>query len=354
MNLLIVFIISFTLSLLLTPIVIKIANKFSIVDNAAKRTKTAQIHKGTVPRAGGIAIGLAFVITVLLSMPPTKVVLGILTAGTLAVVVGLIDDIKETSPQNRLLANLFTAGIIVIAGIGIPYITNPLNGVLHLDKISWEFSVFNQYYSILPLADLAALIWIVWSMNIIGWSGGVDGQLPGFVTIAAIVIGLLSFRFSAHDISQQQVAIIAFITAGAYAGFLPWNFYPQKIMPGYGGKSLAGLLLATLSILSGAKLGAALLVLSIPMTDALFTLIRRIASGKSPFWSDKGHLHHKLLERGWGKRRIAFFYWITSAAFGALALNLTSSLGKFFAAALIITVTLMALAWLSLATHHSK
>src|SRR3989338_5999897 len=97
---------------------------------------------------------------------------------------------------------------------------------------------------------------------------GFQWQLPGFVTIAAFVIGILSFNYSAHDVSQITVATLALITAGAYAGFLPWNFYPQKIMPGYSGKSLAGLLLATISILSGAKLGTALLVLSIPMTDA--------------------------------------------------------------------------------------
>jgi len=125
-------------------------------------------------------------------------------------------------------------------------------------------------------------------------------------------------------------------------------FILKKIMPGYGGKSLAGLLLAVLSILSGAKLGTALLVLSVPMTDAIFTLVRRIGAGKSPFWADAGHLHHKLLERGWGKRKIAFFYWLTSGLFGVLALNLSSTQGKFFTTALVITFILMLLIWL----HH--
>jgi UDP-GlcNAc:undecaprenyl-phosphate/decaprenyl-phosphate GlcNAc-1-phosphate transferase len=349
MSLILITLISFLLSFALTPLAIKFAKKYSLVDNPRKRVKTTQTHKGTIPRAGGLSIGITIIIAILVFIPLTKVAIGVLLAILLTVIIGVIDDAKESNPYLRFIANIIIAGIIVGAGAGIPFITNPFNGVFHLDTISLSFSFFNYDFSILPLADIAALVWIVWAMNIIGWSGGVDGQLPGFVTIAAIVIGILSFRFSAHDISQHQVAALSFITAGAFAGFLPWNFYPQKIMPGYGGKSLAGLLLATLSILSGAKLGAALLVLSIPMTDAAFTLLRRLASGKSPFWADKGHLHHKLLERGWGKRRIAIFYWLTTAIFGLVALSLTSTYDKFFAAALIITLILMALTWL----HYS-
>lgn len=335
---LLVFIISLVASLIITPATIAFARKFSLVDSAKKRVKTIQTHKGTIPRAGGIALGAAFIFSTLIFIPFSKIIFGITTAVFLTVLVGIIDDIRESSPYSRLIANIFTAGIIVVAGIGIPFITNPFNGVLHLDTTA------------LPLAEIAAILWIVWMMNIVGWSGGVDGQLPGFVAIAAFIIGILSFRFSAHDISQQQVAILAFVTSGIYSGFLPWNFYPQKIMPGYSGKSLAGLLLAVLAILSGAKLGTAILVLSIPLVDAGFILIKRLLGGKSPFIGDKQHLHHKLLERGWGRRKIAVFYWLATAGFGFLALNLTSSMGKFFAAAVVIVASLMVIFWL----HYSS
>lgn len=354
MNLLIPFLLSFISSLLLTPIAIRLAHRYSLLDNPEKRKKTTQIHKGSIPRAGGFAIGLAILITILVFLPLSKLIIGIILAISLAVIIGLIDDVKESSPYIRFISNVVVACIIVGVGVGIPYVTNPFNGAVHLDNLKLTFEVFNQSHSILVLADLAAIIWIVWTMNIVGWSGGVDGQLPGFVAISAFIIGILSFNYSAHDISQTTVAVFAFITAGAYAGFLPWNFYPQKIMPGYSGKSLAGLLLATLSILSGAKLGTAILVLSIPMTDALFTMFRRIAKGKSPVWADKGHLHHKLLERGWGKRRIALFYWLTSGVFGLLALSLSSTEKKFFAVALVVTFILMLLTWLNLATHPPK
>lgn len=93
-------------------------------------------------------------------------------------------------------------------------------------------------------------------------------------------------------------------------------------MPGYGGGALAGFLLGILSILSFGKLGTAILILSIPMIDAGYTLLRRIKNKHSPFKADWGHFHHRLLEIGWGKRRIAVFYWIISFILGISSLFL--------------------------------
>ena len=177
-----------------------------------------------------------------------------------------------------------------------------------------------MHIRILPLADIAAVLWIVWCMNMVNWSKGVDGQLPGFVVVAAIFLGILSFRFSRHDISREAITMMSFVTAGAYLGFLPWNFYPQKILPGYAAGSLAGYLLAVLSILSWGKLGTLLLVLALPLTDALLVFIRRIAHQHSPFKADRTHFHHTLLDMGWSRRRIAIFYWLVSLIVGTFSL----------------------------------
>ena len=109
-----------------------------------------------------------------------------------------------------------------------------------------------------------------------------DGQLPGFVGIAALFLGILANRFVGHDVSAQTVMTFAFIVGGAFIGFLPYNFFPQKIMPGYGGGALAGFLLGVLSILSFGKFGTAFLILAIPMLDAGYTIMRRIKNKKSP------------------------------------------------------------------------
>jgi UDP-GlcNAc:undecaprenyl-phosphate GlcNAc-1-phosphate transferase len=168
----------------------------------------------------------------------------------------------------------------------------------------------------------------------LNWSKGVDGQMPGIVAISAIVIGILSLRFSVLDQSSITAATLSFIIAGASIGFLVFNKFPAKIFPGYGATALY-LLLAVASIFSGAKLATAILVMGVPMTDGLFTIIRRLASGKSPFWHDKQHLHHLLLGLGIGQKRVAIFYWVVSAALGLIALMLSSK-GKLFAIIMLV------------------
>lgn len=339
------FVTAFLTVLTVTPLVIRLAYRLRLIDDPRYRPHPAHIHKGIVPRAGGLALLTGIYIPVVLFLPITKPILGILLAGIATVVIGVFDDRRDLSPYLRFLGNIATALLVVGAGLGIPFITNPLGGVLHLDTLRFTFE-FLGTHSVLVLADILAVLWIVWTMNIVGWSSGVDGQMPGFVAIAAVIMGIHSLKFSAHDLSHTTVATLAFITAGSFLGFLPWNFYPQKIMPGYGGKTLAGLLLATLAILSGTKVGSALLILAIPMLDAAYALLRRLIGGRSPFKADRSHLHHRLLALGWGKRRIAIFYWSVSALLGTLALTLSRELKIFTFLAVSVSVGAV-LVWLS-------
>lgn len=347
------FLLAFISTLLATPLVIYIAKKFKLVDDPKKRYHPAQVHTGIIPRAGGLAIYIGLFITSLCFLPLNARTIAILVSCTLLTIVGLLDDRKDVHPMIRLGTNLVAALIVVGVGIGIPYITNPLTGgIINLSIWTLTVPVFGMH-TIVVLADIFALLWIMWTMNIIGWSAGVDGQMPGFVTISAIVLGLLSMRFSLQDPTQSFVTTLAFITAGCFLGFLPWNFFPQKIMPGYGGKTLAGFLLALIGILSYAKVGTALLVLGIPMIDAVYTLIRRLGSKKLPVWADRGHLHHKLLDLGWGKRRIALFYWAVSAILGSIALSVTSK-EKVFTLLLVTVGVGGFLLWVNFFTQFSK
>lgn len=336
---------AFLVCFLVTPLVIKLANRLGLIDNPKKRFHPAHTHHNIIPRAGGLAIYLGLLVTCLLFLPINKMTLGILGSISFVVLVGLIDDYKDLSPYFRFLTNFVAAGLVVGAGVGIPYINNPFGGILHLDTLRLTFT-FLGTHSVLVWADLFAIFWIVWCMNMVNWSKGVDGQMPGFVGISAIILGLLSLRFSRLDFTQQTVTVLSFITAGTFLGFLPWNFYPQKIMPGYGGGALAGFLLAVLSILSFGKLGTAVLVLGVPFIDAGYTMVRRMVLFKSPFRGDRGHLHHKLLSLGWGRRRIALFYWLVSAILGLVAINLGSQ-QKLLAFVLLFTVLGSILLWLS-------
>lgn len=345
--------IALLLTALVTPLVAVLARKYGLVDDPKHRYHPAHTHKGIIPRAGGLAILLGIFITTVVSLPLTPQLIGILIGSVILTIVGLLDDKKDVNPYIRLVANGAVAILVVSTGSVIPYITNPLTGgVLPLEALNVTIPL-GALHITFGLPHVLAVIWIVWTMNIIGWSAGVDGQMPGYVAISAFVLGLLSLRYSLLDPSQAWVTLLAFIVAGAYMGFLPWNFYPQKIMPGYGGKTLAGFYLALLGILSFAKLGTALLVLGIPMLDAVATMIRRIGTKKSPVVADRGHLHHRLLDLGWSKPKIALFYWVVSAILGLVSLTVTSTLKIFTFIAVAVALT-MFFVWVSYFTQFSK
>jgi UDP-GlcNAc:undecaprenyl-phosphate/decaprenyl-phosphate GlcNAc-1-phosphate transferase len=295
--------------------------KHKWVDDPAHASHAKVVHEYPVPRGGGLVVWGGLFIVSLALLPLDKHLAGILLGATVLALVGVWDDIKDIHPGYRLVAGLIAALLVVGAGIGIAYITNPWGGVIHLNQPQIPLWLFGKMRTIWVLADLFALLWIVWCMNMLNWSKGVDGQLPGIVVIAALIVGILSMRF-VGDSTQWPVIVLSGITAGAFFGLLVWNVYPQRMMPGYGGGSLAGYLLAVLSILSGAKLATLLLVLGVPMIDAVYVVYTRIRSGKSPIWGDRNHLHHALMDLGWGKRRIAAFYWLMTLLLGLVALQL--------------------------------
>lgn len=334
---------------LATPLVIKIAWKIGIVDDPKKNKHVKVIHDYPVPRGGGLAIYAAILVATIYFLPIDKHVLGILIGATVILLMGILDDKYNLNPYLRIAIGLFAALIPIASGIGIAFVSNPFGGVIDLSHPQIYFHLFGEMKSIWIIADILALVWIVFMMNIINMGAkGIDGQLPGVATIAALTVALMSFQYSA-DLSQWPVIILASITAGAFVGFLPWNFYPQKIMPGYSGSTLAGYLLAILAILATTKVGILIVVLGVPIIDTVYTMVRRVMQGKSPVWGDRGHLHHKLLDVGLSKRQVVYFYWGVTALLGSLALNLNTS-SKLYT---IVTVALI-LAGLWVILHRVK
>lgn len=302
---------SATISYLITPLVIKYSKALKIVDDPKKNTHPKVIHTIPTPRGGGIPIFFAILITSLLFIPIDKHLISILIGALVISIMGFLDDKYNLNPYLRIFLGSFGALIPIMSGIGISFLTNPFGGIIDLSN---------------PItSDLFALIWIVFMMNMINMGAkGIDGQLTGVTIISALTITALSFLYSA-DITQWPVIIIASITAGAFLGFFPWHKYPQQIMPGYGGATLAGYMLAVASILSTTKVGTLIVVLGIPLIDTGYSIARRIMSGKSPVWGDRGHLHHKLLDSGFSKKQVSQIYWSLTAILGILALSLNST-----------------------------
>ncbi|KKP30944.1 MAG: Undecaprenyl-phosphate N-acetylglucosaminyl 1-phosphate transferase [Candidatus Woesebacteria bacterium GW2011_GWE2_31_6] len=282
---------SFLISYFITPIVIRFAKKLKIMDDPRGKTHPKIIHDKPTPRGGGIPVFIAILIASLVFIPIDKHLIAILIGAFVIFVMGFLDDRYNLNPYLRLAIGMVAALIPILSGIGISFLTNPFGGILDLSN---------------PLiSDLFALIWIVFMMNMLNMGAkGIDGQLSGVTVISAILTA---------------------VTAGAFLGFFPWHKFPQKIMPGYGGATLAGYMLAIASILSTTKVGTLIVVLGIPLIDTGYSIIRRILSGKSPVWGDRGHLHHKLLDSGLSKKQVSQVYWSLTAILGILALNLNAT-----------------------------
>ncbi|PIR61981.1 MAG: hypothetical protein COY81_02635 [Candidatus Pacebacteria bacterium CG_4_10_14_0_8_um_filter_43_12] len=331
---------------LLTPVVIKVYRHFNWLDDPEKERHLKKVHQVPVPRGGGVVVFIAILIASFFFLKYDQYLFSIMLGAGLLAVVGTLDDIFDLHPLTRLVVGFVAALIVVGSGIGISYVSNPLmtGQVIHLDQPQLQFQFWGTQRSVWILADLLAVLFIVWNMNIVNWSKGVDGQMPGFVVVALVFIGILSERFI-DDPSQFNTTLLSFIAAGAFLGLLIWNWYPQKIMPGYGAGTLAGYFLSVLAILSGAKVATTLMVLAIPTADAIFTVTRRVLAGKSPFWGDRGHLHHKLLDVfKWNKQQIAIFYWSTSLVLGVLSLYL-NTLGKVITIGVTMMIIFGVLIW---------
>src|SRR4030042_3331577 len=209
------FLITALVAFALTPLVIWSSKKFRVLD-FPWRPHPAILHTGPIPRAGGAATFLAIVVGYLVfvhqsgSVALDKHIVGILLAGLLGVVVGILDDKYDLNPYLRLATNILAAGIIVASGVGITWFTNPFGGQVRLDEIILHFNFpdilpfhfFAGLHSIILWADLFAFIWIIWVMNALNWSSGVDGQLPGMAAIGLLALGFASYRLLQGDQTQ--------------------------------------------------------------------------------------------------------------------------------------------------------
>lgn len=344
---------SFLLTTVVTPFALIMIKKLGLYDDPKSHIHPGIIHTKPIPRGGGIPLFIGAFISGMLFLPINQITIAIFVASFLALFIGVIDDrlnamSQDASPYLRFSVNILCAIIVVGSGVSMTFITNPFGGILYFDKLLPTF--FNGFP--ITLAQIISVIWIVWVMNMLNWSKGVDGQMPGIVIISALTIGFLSLRLPGSEFMAPTDAVLAFIIAGSMLGFLMFNFHPAKIFPGYGATSIY-LMLAVVSILSSSKLATAILVMGIPTVDALFTILRRILHRKNPFFGDNKHLHHLLLDLGYSQRQIALFYWSISAILGLVSLTLESK-SKLFAIIMVGIITGGGLLFLHLIARYAN
>ncbi len=319
------FFVTMVLTLFITPLMIGLFKKNDLITDPKKHFHPGMILRHPSARGGGIVFAIAVVTSSFLFVKLDKITIAILIAVVLCALIGLLDDISNTTskkvfkvfgnPFFRLLVLLpIPIALLIYSGVTVQNIGNPFGEQINFNF--YQLIFFNQI--IYPISIIFTFLWILWIINLLSWSNGVDGQYSGIITIAGIVISFLSLRFvsvSDLDINNAKIAII---TAGAALGLLPYTWNPSKIMWGFGATS-AGIALAAISILSSTKISISVLVLLIPFMDAVITIIRRILNKQNPLKGDRGHLHHLLLNRGWSVKQIAVFYWFSTLILGMIA-----------------------------------
>ena len=323
---------AFVLAYLFTFGVIAISRRAGWLDMPAER----RVHKAPVPRLGGVAIFLAFVITsaslyvTMYGLQQKEVVTYwlFLCASLLIVAVHAYDDVKGLKPLPKLLAQTLSVLIILgpfngkFNGVLLFGLSNPFRALHPQGTIPWyrqpELTLFIHHPDITWLAIPAVLFtwfWMVGMMNTVNFIDGLDGLATGVVAITGIFITIISWT-----LGQQSIAILAAIFTGATLGFLPHNWNPAKIFMGDTGSQFLGLALAVLSIIGGAKIALALMVLGIPILDVAVVAINRIRRGQHPLHYDKTHLHHRFLATGLSVRQICYVMYGLTIIFGVLDL----------------------------------
>lgn len=327
------FIVSFIMTFAATPIAKKIAFKIGAVDVP---TDKRRMHTTPKARLGGIAIYYGFIVSVLCFgnvfslTASSKQLIGVLIGSTAVMILGVFDDIKPRKAIFKFFIQILAATIPVLLGVRISVISNPI--------ATGSFIRLPEWISI-----IGSIFWIVGVTNAVNLIDGLDGLAAGVSSIAAVA--LLSVLMIQHA-SMINLLIMAAALAGSCFGFLPYNFNPSKLFMGDSGALFLGFILSCISIQGPFKMYVAFsvpfLILGLPIFDTLFAILRRIIKRQPIMAPDRGHLHHKLIDRGFSHRTTVIILYGLSAILAASAIVILLT-GFSRALILILSVALFGL-----------
>lgn len=327
--------ISFVISFALTPVMRAVGSHFVVP--AALRER--DIHKRPIPKLGGVAMVLAVLVGIGVAsqleflegiFTNPQPINGIILACLIVLIVGVIDDVFDLRWYWKMAGQATAALTIALHGIR-----------LEAMPVGW-IHIRNE-----PLQIFLTVFIIVLTMNAINFVDGLDGLAAGVAAIGAAAFFIYSYvlarTINEFDHSNLSALLMALLL-GASLGFLLHNFYPASIFMGESGAMLIGLIMATAAIAVTADLGALdafrfrnvpsympiilpIAVILLPLVDLATSVVRRTASGRSPFSADRGHLHHKLIDGGWTQRQavLLLYLWSALVAFGTVAFNFVDS-----------------------------
>ena len=330
--------VAFVVAYVTTPPVKRFAEHVGAIDVPKDERR---VHDHPIPRMGGLAIFMGFVLSVLLFVNISTPVMGLLLGAVIIAVMGAVDDIVSLKPLVKLAGQILAAVAAIRCGIVFDTISNP------------NFLSQDTFIQIGWLSVPLTLLWIVGCTNAVNLIDGLDGLAVGVSAISSLTMFVVSLYVADPFVSVLLAALV-----GACVGFMPYNLNPAKIFMGDVGSQLLGFILSTVSILGLFKFHAIItfivpvLALAVPLTDTIFAFFRRIAHGQSPFQADRGHLHHRLLAMGMNqKQAVAVIYGI-SALLGLFAVLITGKGPHIRVACLVLALAVSVTVWLFVFRHN--
>jgi UDP-GlcNAc:undecaprenyl-phosphate/decaprenyl-phosphate GlcNAc-1-phosphate transferase len=315
-------ILCFISSILITPIVKKLAFKIGATD----RPNNRKVHEKIMPRMGGLAIYISFVIGLLIMNPDSRYHMAIVAGSIIIVLTGILDDIFDLKARIKFINQIAAALIVVLwGGIDVDFINLPFEGKLEFGALS------------IPIT----ILWIVGVTNAINLIDGLDGLAAGVSSIA-----LISISGMAIVMGDVYVMTIGFLLLASTLGFLIFNFHPAKIFMGDTGALFLGYMIAVLSLLGFKNVTfisfiIPVIMLGVPMTDTIFAIVRRLVKRAPLAAPDKSHLHHCLLNLGFTHRQTVLLIYAISAMFGLT--GFIFSFTTMWGSLLILTIIILAI-----------
>ena len=338
--------VAFLVSLAATPICRRIALRFGVLDQPDDSVKT---HTEPTAYLGGVGIlvGLlaGFVVGFLIMRannghpspawtPDWLMLTGIGFGAAIACFVGLLDDIIDLRPSNKLIGQILAAAILIAIGI------RP-NFVQVCSIIGFDLpEIWNAILGI-PIV----LFFILGATNSLNLLDGLDGLCAGVTTIITLAFLFLAAVLATwgHSITGDPVRLVVCLAlVGATLGFLPMNRHPARIFMGDAGSMLLGFIAGTVMLLFTEQIGkwsvAAIIVFFLPVLDTAVALVRRFINKKPLFLSDRGHIYDQLMDRGWPLRKTVKTCYLLAALYAFLGLLISRTRFRYALVAFLLVV----------------
>ncbi len=297
------------ISFLATPPVRRLAERIGAMDVPKDDRR---MHNVPIPRMGGLAIFLGFLISILIFADINAQIRGMLIGAVIIVALGIIDDIVSIGAWPKLAVQIVASVVPVLHGTTIQVLSNPFSS--------------GEYFSLGAFAIPATILWIVVITNSVNLIDGLDGLAVGVSAISSITLVVVALL-----VAEANVALIMIALAGACLGFMPFNLYPAKIFMGDTGATFLGFILGCMSVQGLFKFYAVIsfvipfLIIGLPIFDTAFSFFRRLLTGKNPMKADRGHVHHKLIDMGLNQKQSVFILYLVTCILGLLAVLLTTT-----------------------------